>query len=172
MRRSRAISRLGPGKTFLGNRLAPGRILAEFGRRLDYEVHGVDYAADSAAIERYLRGHGCTVGEVVRADVFDWDPGRTYDVVSSFGVVEHFDDPGPPVDRHFELAAPGGRVVIGLPNFARGQHLLHWLFDRENLRRHNLRCMSLGDCATPPIGTARAWSSCATQAATTTSGPR
>jgi 2-polyprenyl-3-methyl-5-hydroxy-6-metoxy-1,4-benzoquinol methylase len=134
----------GRGLSFLEIGCAPGRILAEFGRRLGYEVHGVDYAADAAALERYLREHGCKVGDVVREDVFDWDPGRTYDVVTSFGVIEHFDDPRPLIDRHFELAAPGGRVVIGLPNFARGQHALHWLFDRPNLRRHNLRCMNLG----------------------------
>lgn len=133
-----------PELSFLELGCAPGRILAEFGRRLGYEVHGIDYAADADDIERYLRGNGCRVGEVARADVFDWEPGREYDIVASFGLIEHFDDPGPLVDRHFALSRPGAKVVIGVPNFARGQHLLHWLFDRPNLRRHNLGCMSLG----------------------------
>lgn len=134
----------GAETSFLEIGCAPGRVLAAFGRELGCEVHGVDYAAGARETEDYLRRHGCRVGRVDRADFFAWDPGRRYDVVASFGFVEHFEDPGGIVDRHFALVEPGGTVVVGVPNFARGQHVLHWLFDRPNLRRHNLACMRVG----------------------------
>ncbi len=132
----------GPGLDFLEIGCAPGGILAEFCGRLGYTAHGVDYAADPAPIEAYLRSEGVPVGAVQRGDFLSWDPGRQYDVVASFGFIEHFEDPAAVVDRHFSMVRPGGTLILTVPNFAGAQRLLHWLFDRENLRRHNTRCMS------------------------------
>jgi SAM-dependent methyltransferase len=42
-------------------------------------------------------------------------PGRSWDVVMSFGLVEHWTDLQVPVRRHLELVAPGGHCVIGMP---------------------------------------------------------
>jgi cyclopropane fatty-acyl-phospholipid synthase-like methyltransferase len=133
-----------PGLSFLEIGCSPGRILAKFCSELGYEAHGIDFADDPQRIEAYLRAHSVDVGHIHRGDFFTWEPNRTYDVVASIGFVEHFGDPGAVIDRHFALVRPGGHVVVGVPNFARGQWLLHWLFDRPNLRRHNTVCMSLG----------------------------
>lgn len=132
-----------PGASFLEIGCAPGGILVEFCRRLGYVASGVDSACDPAAVEAYLRSQGVAVGRIHGEDVMSWQSEERYDIVASFGFVEHFHDPVPVVDRHFELVRPGGYVVIGLPNFARGQWLLHRLFDRENLRRHNTKGMRL-----------------------------
>jgi SAM-dependent methyltransferase len=140
----------GGGKAFLEIGCAPGQILAEFCVCLGYEAHGVEYAADPEQVEGYLRDEGVRVGKIHKADFITWEAGRTYDVVASFGFIEHFDDPAGIVDRHFALAEPGGTVVITLPNFARGQKVLNWLFNKDLLAYHNTRCMSrrfLLDCA-------------------------
>ena len=134
----------GDGLSFLEVGCAPGGILAEFCARLGYEAHGVDFAADPREIENFLRGEGVRVGEIHRADFLTWRPERRYDIVASFGFIEHFENADEVVDRHFRLARPGGRVVITMPNFARGQKLLHAVFDRENLRLHNTKIMNLG----------------------------
>lgn len=134
----------GPDISFLEIGCAPGRILAEFCSRLDYEAHGLDFAAPAEEIEEYLRAEGVRVGNVQKADFLTWDPQRQYDVVASFGFVEHFTDAEAVVDRHFRLAKPGGTVVITLPNFARGQKVLNQVFNSEILRYHNTRCMSRG----------------------------
>ena len=39
-----------------------------------------------------------------------------WDVVASFGVVEHFDDIVPCLDRHIDLVVPGGFIAIVIPN--------------------------------------------------------
>lgn len=132
-----------PGLSFFEIGCAPGGISAEFCSRLGYESNGIDYAADPRDIERRIRASGAAVGEIRREDFLTWEPERQYDIVASFGFIEHFADPHEVVDRHFKLARPGGYVVITVPNFARGQKVLHWLFDRENLRLHNTKCMSL-----------------------------
>lgn len=133
----------GDGVSFLEVGCAPGKLLVEFCAPRGYEAYGIDYAADAGEIEEYLRGEGVRVGGVYREDFMKFDPGRRFDVVASFGFIEHFDDPGPVVDRHFDLVKPGGLVVITMPHFAGGQRALHWLLDRPNLKRHNTRCMNL-----------------------------
>lgn len=132
-----------PGLSFFEVGCAPGGILAEFCARLGYEAHGIDYAADPREIENFLRTEGVRVGHVHKADFLTWQPERRYDIVASFGFIEHFENASEVVDRHFEMARPGGHVVITMPNFARGQKLLHWLYDRENLRLHNTKIMNL-----------------------------
>ena len=131
------------GASFLEIGCAPGHTLAEACSRHDYEAHGVDYASDPESVEAVLRARGVRVGRIDSADFFSWSPGRKYDVVASFGFVEHFDNVAEVVDRHFALVRPGGVVVISFPHFAGGQKVLHWLFDRENLGRHNTTCMNL-----------------------------
>jgi 2-polyprenyl-3-methyl-5-hydroxy-6-metoxy-1,4-benzoquinol methylase len=133
----------GEGKTFFEVGCAPGRILADFCGRLGFTAHGLDFASDPEVIERNLGKAGIKVGKVHRADFFSWQPEERYDVVASFGFIEHFDDAARVVDRHFEIVKPGGMVVIGMPNFGGAQRALHWLFDRKNLLRHNTRIMNL-----------------------------
>jgi 2-polyprenyl-3-methyl-5-hydroxy-6-metoxy-1,4-benzoquinol methylase len=132
-----------PGLSFFEVGCAPGGILGEFCARLNYEAHGIDYATDPRRIEDFLRGESVRVGQIHKADFLKWQPERQYDIVASFGFIEHFEDANAVVDRHFELARPGGFVVITMPNFARGQKVLHWLYDRENLRLHNTKIMNL-----------------------------
>jgi len=122
---------------------APGGILAEFCGRLGYVAHGIDYSDAVHSVGDYLRKEGVRVGEIHHADFLTWATERRYDIVASFGFIEHFTDPAQIIDRHFELVRPGGIVIVTMPNLARGQKVLHWLFDRHNLGRHNTRCMNL-----------------------------
>lgn len=132
-----------PGAAFLEIGCAPGRILASFCARFAYEAYGVDFAGDPEEMEKNLRQAGVTVGKVYQADFFEWNPGREFDVVTSFGFIEHFEDAGSVLDRHFALTKPGGVVAVTMPHFAGGQKALHWMFDRPNLARHNTEIMNL-----------------------------
>lgn len=133
----------GDGLTFLEIGCAPGGILAHICGSLGYEAHGIDFACEPAEIEARLRRSNVRVGAVHKADFLSFSSARRFDVVSSFGFVEHFDEPSALARRHFELVEPGGTVVLGVPNFAGGQRALHYLFDRPQLRRHNTSCMNL-----------------------------
>ncbi len=121
----------------------PGGILASFGKRFGYELNGVDFIADPVDIEAYLKSLGLRVGSIERADALTWEPSRKFDVVGSFGFIEHFENALEIADRHFRLVKPGGHVTITMPNFARGQWILHRIFDAAQLAVHNTKIMNL-----------------------------
>lgn len=131
------------GLTFFEIGCAPGRITAQFCKHFAYKAYGLDYAADAKNIESFLQSAGVDIGEIYQEDFFSWEQELRFDIVASFGFIEHFSDPHDVADKHFNFVKPGGTVVICFPNFAQGQKLLHWLFDKENLSRHNTKCMSV-----------------------------
>jgi len=122
----------------------PGRILSVFGE-LGYELHGVDLTPRvEEDLSKWLKGRGHRVGEFHKTDVSEFFPSEQYDIVSSFGFIEHFSDWRGMILKHASLVNKNGILIIETPNF-RGlvQHFLHHVFDRENLDRHNLDSMQV-----------------------------
>lgn len=120
----------------------PGRYLAVLGE-LGYEVNGIDL---TPRLERdlpaWMRAQGLRTGEFVQADVFTHPFQRSYDVVCSFGLIEHFGQWPKLVERHAELVRPGGWLALSTPNFRGGlQQVLHRWLDARNLSEHNLDAM-------------------------------
>jgi SAM-dependent methyltransferase len=77
----------------------------------------------------------------------------SFDVVYSFGVIEHFDDPRPMVQKHFDLLRPGGTAIITVPHFGAGYGWLARRLDRKNYDIHNISIMSeAGMLALAPEG--------------------
>lgn len=132
----------GVGMRFFEIGCAPGGILRDICKRLDYEANGIDYAQPAERIRKYLEDEKIIVGNIIHDNFLKWKSGDRYDVVGSFGFIEHFDDAEVIADRHFSMVKHDGYVVVEIPNFAKGQKILHWLFDRVNLRRHNTRIMN------------------------------
>lgn len=120
----------------------PGRYLAVFGE-LGFELNGIDLTPRTDVdLAPWLTAMGHKVGGIVRDDFFKHRHGRTYDVVCSFGVIEHFANWPEFLALQASLVAPGGTIVISAPNFRGGlQHALHRWFDRRNLDRHCLDAM-------------------------------
>ena len=70
-------------------------------------------------------------------------PASAYDLVVSLGVIEHFADPWPAPEQHVRLTAPGGTLVLEMPNYTRWNR---WLLQRGShqlLEAHNTRIMHL-----------------------------
>jgi SAM-dependent methyltransferase len=121
----------------------PGRYAVLARKYLGLEVTLVDLVVEPALLERLLSTNGipCSEVAVVQTDFFDFRPEEPYDVVFSSGVVEHFEEPERVLAAHAELAAPGGLVLVTIPNFRGLNGLLQRCFDRENLAVHNLEVM-------------------------------
>lgn len=130
------------GAKFFEIGCAPGGILRDVCSRLNCEANGIDFAQSPERIEQYLQSEGVRVGHIFNDDFMNWQPDEQYDIVGSFGFVEHFLNADVAVDRHFSMTKKGGFVIIEIPNFNKGQLVLHWLFDRVNLQRHNTRIMN------------------------------
>lgn len=119
----------------------PGRYLGVLGL-LGYTVHGIDLTPAVRRMRPGLEALGLRTGDFHEADFLRFQAPRTYDLVCSFGFIEHFRDWEAVLRKHASLVAPGGLLVIETPNF-RGavQQFFHRWLDAENLRRHDLSAM-------------------------------
>ena len=123
----------------------PGSYLPLIGRK-GYRLYGIDFnKRNSCDLPEWLRESGLPVGEFWSDDFFDFIKNHSvqYDLVCSFGFVEHFENFREVIAMHAQLVKPGGQIIITTPNF-RGwmQYLPHKIFDYENLKKHNLKSMN------------------------------
>ncbi|WP_423737533.1 class I SAM-dependent methyltransferase [Chitinophaga caseinilytica] len=124
----------------------PGRYMARIGQ-FGFEVNGRDVSPDieSQNFRAWLEHLKINIGELAKGDALDY--ARTsndkYDLVCSFGFIEHFSNYQEVIKLHDRLLKPGGILIISTPNF-RGlfQQGLHKWLDNENLSRHNLQSMN------------------------------
>jgi 2-polyprenyl-3-methyl-5-hydroxy-6-metoxy-1,4-benzoquinol methylase len=100
---------------------APGRISLELWRRLGLVPYGLEYTEAGVRAQQALyRKFGLPGEWVMPGDLFDdaWRArhAESFDVVASFGFIEHFGDPRDVVAKHLELLRPGGLLVVTVPN--------------------------------------------------------
>jgi SAM-dependent methyltransferase len=134
---------LGRGERVLEVGCAPGKWLVFCAERFGTRVEGIEYSAKGAALTREnLRACG-VAGTVHEVDFFDCDV-QPYDTVLSFGFIEHFEDLEVAFARHIQFVAPGGRLVIGVPNFTGLTGGLQRWADPSYLALHNVRAMDPG----------------------------
>lgn len=125
---------------------APGEHLLLFHQKFGYSPYGIEYTeAGAEANRRLFAQHDIDVAQVICADVFSPMVAERYagyfDVVSSFGFVEHFTDVRPVIQCHLELLKEGGWLVVQIPRLSGFNYWLAWLFNRETLPMHNLHIM-------------------------------
>lgn len=130
-------------KTVLEIGCADSNFLCYLAKKFGYKAYGVDYSNAIMQTADLFRFNGLFEPTLYKKDFFTWQPNIKFDVVCSFGFIEHFDDIDPIVAKHTELVAPGGKLIITIPHFAHAQYIFHWLIDRENLKKHNTKIMNL-----------------------------
>ena len=90
-----------------------------------------------------LERNGLESGDVniIEADLFDYQPEKLYDMVLSFGLIEHFNDTKSIIETHLQFLKPGGVLFITLPNFTGVNGWVQRRFDRANYDKHNISSM-------------------------------
>ncbi|SRR6266480_1786539 len=137
-----------PGMQVLEIGFAPGKMLSWTGAVLGAQVSGLDYSEIGIAAARRLFEHIGLKGDLRYEDMFDTTfKSGSFDLVCSFGLIEHFDDPREIVRRHAVLAKPGGVVLITVPNYGGIYGRIQRYFDPESLDIHNLDIMNPGTLA-------------------------
>lgn len=122
----------------------PGDYLIYLGRNFGYTVNGIDtshYVSDRLPLK--LANYGVKVGEFIQDDFRRFEFKRTYDLVCSFGFIEHFLNYEDILQKHIDLINNSGTLVLACPNFRNLQFILHYLLDNTNLMRHNINAMNL-----------------------------
>jgi SAM-dependent methyltransferase len=135
---------LSPGGSCFEVGCYPGNYLIYLSKRFGYQVNGIDTAPYVLTrLPGHLKSHGATIGNCYQGDFLSFKSNEFYDVVCSFGFVEHFLHFEEVIRKHAQLVRPGGTLIISCPNFKGIQYILHRLLDPINLRRHVLRAMNL-----------------------------
>lgn len=148
---NRILQRLVPksdkGK-FLEVGAYPGKYLWYFYKYFGYEPWGVEYVESCASRAQDMLDSHKVPAKIIADDFFNINPGDHsidggWDLVASFGFVEHFENPTIAVSKHLEVAKPGGLVVISVPNHAGWNGSIMRVVDKEKWSQHN--CMALSD---------------------------
>jgi 2-polyprenyl-3-methyl-5-hydroxy-6-metoxy-1,4-benzoquinol methylase len=124
----------------LGERCTPGSRLIEIGcggsrwlpyfhRSFGYDVAGMDYSATGLRRSRLILDKAGVPATIVEGDLFSppSDMIERFDVVTSFGVVEHFERTDHAVEACARYLRPGGMMLTAVPTM-RGPYGLVYRF--------------------------------------------
>lgn len=123
----------------------PGYYSVYFRKYLKLITTLFDYFIYEPIINDLLAANGLKENdiEIIEADLFNYQPQQRYDIVSSFGLIEHFADTKDIISRHISFLKPGGTLFITLPNFRSVNGWVQKTFDPENYAKHNINCMDI-----------------------------
>lgn len=137
------LSKANPSASVLELGCAPGAMLALLhSLRPDLKYRGIDYAPLGIEVARKQLASLGIDADLTVADIKTASPQQA-DLVMSFGLIEHFDDPIEILGHHRRYTAPGGYTAVTVPNYA--HPILKSMlakFSPETLETHNLKIMS------------------------------
>ncbi len=94
----------------------PGRFLAALAKNFRYKLSGIDIV-DLEKTRTLLEYNGIRDVTLIQDDMFAHVPKNPYDVVFSYGLIEHWEDPRVPFKQFDKFCRSGGYMFMGLPNF-------------------------------------------------------
>jgi cyclopropane fatty-acyl-phospholipid synthase-like methyltransferase len=97
---------------------ARSRWLPYFAAEYGYEVTGLDYSTMGCEQARQILAAAGVEGRIVEGDLFSppEDLLEAFEVVVSFGLVEHFEDTAAATEALGRFLVPGGTLVTVIPN--------------------------------------------------------
>jgi 2-polyprenyl-3-methyl-5-hydroxy-6-metoxy-1,4-benzoquinol methylase len=121
--------------------------LSYFHKEFGYDVYGLDYSELGCKQTERILARDNVKGTIVQGDIFN-PPSELigqFDVVCSFGVLEHFEDSTATVKAFSKFLKPGGTLITTVPYLKGATGLLqkimnkpvydiHVLMDREDLK--------------------------------------
>jgi 2-polyprenyl-3-methyl-5-hydroxy-6-metoxy-1,4-benzoquinol methylase len=101
--------------------------------RFGFVVAGLDYSEVGCRRARDNLERTSTPGSIYQADMFDPPPGlvQQFDVVVSFGLVEHFSDTASTLAACSAYGKPGGLIFTLIPNMSGLFGWIYRIFDRK-----------------------------------------
>ncbi|OCX50664.1 methyltransferase type 12 [Mucilaginibacter sp. PPCGB 2223] len=122
----------------------PGYYTVYYKKYLNLDAALFDYFIHEGLIKQLLEKNGLKYEDisVIEADLFTYQPVKKYDLVSSFGLIEHFNDLKDIIARHVALLNPKGTLFITLPNFTGINGWIQRRYDPENYAKHNIGSMN------------------------------
>jgi SAM-dependent methyltransferase len=129
---------------------APGRFAVLLAQKTGLTPYGVEVTPNGAQLNRrFFAAHGYPEENVVEASFMD--PAfiekyqQSFDMVGSFGLIEHFKDVPFALKCHFDILRPGGLAIISIPNLRGFNGIWRRLFNPELDATHDLELMQLAN---------------------------
>lgn len=127
------------GGTYLEIGCSPGTTLVNFHKTFHYAVAGIDFSNVSVTLDT-LERYGVP-GRVIEADFTTLKLEEQFDVVASFGFIEHFTNYEEIIHRQMELVKQGGYFIAEVPNLRYLNGLIYRVVDPALLEKHHLAVM-------------------------------
>lgn len=92
--------------------------LPYFAKEFGFEITGLDYSEHGCEQERTILASAGIDGTIICGDLFSPPPSllESFDVLVTFGVVEHFTDTAEMISKLAVFLKPGGRIITVIPN--------------------------------------------------------
>lgn len=121
----------------------PGYYAVFLRKYLKLDVTLLDYFVHPPITRNLLQTNGLQENDIhiIETDLFNYTPEKTYDLVLSCGLIEHFNDTADIINRHINFVKPGGTLFLTLPNFNALNGWFQKTFDKANYDKHNIDCM-------------------------------
>jgi SAM-dependent methyltransferase len=125
---------------------APGDFLVRLSETFNFVPYGIEYTDIGVDLNRKVFAENnidpdnVIHGDFLSDDFHDSYEGQ-FDMVISRGFIEHFTDAKGIVEKHLNLLAKGGVLVISIPNLHGINYLLARIFHKELIPMHNLTIM-------------------------------
>ena len=131
----------GEGKACIELGAIPGNYLVYFNKQFGYSITGLDFSVNKKIFFDVMNMNGIKNFDFISEDITEYTPRKKYDLVTSFGFIEHFNDIEEILSKHVEFMSDNGKLLVTVPNFRYFQWLYHRIFDPRNLAFHNLEAM-------------------------------
>jgi O-antigen/teichoic acid export membrane protein/GT2 family glycosyltransferase/2-polyprenyl-3-methyl-5-hydroxy-6-metoxy-1,4-benzoquinol methylase len=125
---------------------APGEHLVRLSKLFGFAPYGIEYSESGVELNREVfASNDIDPDNVIYADFLSDEVHEQYrgafDIVISRGFIEHFTDVRSIVEKHINLLAEGGHLIISIPNLNGINYVLGRFFHKELIPLHNLSIM-------------------------------
>lgn len=117
---------------------AGSAVLPLIAKKFEFQVAGIDYSPIGCEQARIMLDREGVEGDIYCCDIFsipDALAGK-FDVVVSFGLIEHFSDTTAIVNAVSRLVKPGGLIFASVPNMNGLTGLIQKILDKDVYRKH------------------------------------
>jgi SAM-dependent methyltransferase len=120
----------------------PGKYLFYVGMK-GAVVSGIDKTPRVLELIDLFKSSKIKIGKLLKGNIFNHHFGNKFDVVMSFGLIEHFLNWEEILDIHDSLVKKGGKIIVTCPNFRSPiNFMFRKIFDSTNLKRHVIGSMN------------------------------
>jgi SAM-dependent methyltransferase len=103
---------------------------------LQANVTALDFSENGLhVVTELFRANDCTL-RLIAADLTTWQPDEQFDVVVHWGVLEHFVDPRPLLEKSAAALKPGGTLLFSMPNMEALAARLWERWSPDNWQKH------------------------------------